>query len=56
MAVMMLRAALSSSPRPLLEEPVKSLITLAAALVGQFLGPDRFARLVGRAAGGRLVA
>ena len=56
MAMTMLRAALASSPRPLLEEPIKSLVTLAAALAGRILSPEHFARLVGRAAGGRLVA
>ena len=56
MAMTMLRAALASSPRPLLEEPIKSLVTLAAALAGRILSPEHFARLIGRAAGGRLVA
>ena len=49
MAMALLRAAIGSSIFPLLEEPVKSLTTLAAALVGRLIGPDRFARLAGRA-------
>lgn len=56
MAMALLRGAAVSSLRPLLEEPAKSLITLAAALVGRLIGPDHFARLAGRAAGGQLVA
>jgi hypothetical protein len=56
MAMALLRGAAASSIRPLLEEPVKSLTTLAAAMAGRLLGPDQFARLAGRAAGGQLVA
>lgn len=56
MAMALLRGAAVSSLRPLLEEPAKSLTTLAAALVGRMIGPDQFARLAGRAAGGQLVA
>ncbi|WP_421853074.1 glycosyltransferase family 2 protein [Novosphingobium sp.] len=56
MAMALLRGAAMSSLRPLLEEPAKSLTTLAAALVGRMIGPDHFARLAGRAAGGQLVA
>lgn len=56
MAMALLRGAAVSSIRPLLEEPAKSLTTLGAALVGRMIGPDQFARLAGRAAGGQLVA
>ncbi len=56
MAMALLRAAAASSIRPLLEEPVKSLTTVAAAVAGRLIGPDQFARLAGRAAGGQLVA
>ena len=56
MAVTLLREAMASSTRPLLEEPVKSLVTVAAAFTGRLIGPERFARLAGIAAGGRLVA
>lgn len=56
MALSLLREALAGSRRPLLEEPVKTLVTVAAALAGRTIGPDRFARLAGMAAGGRLVA
>ena len=56
MAMALLRGAAASSIRPLLEEPVKSLTTLAAACAGRLIGPDQFARLAGRAAGGQLVA
>lgn len=56
MAVTLLREAAASSLKPLLEEPIKSLVTVIAAMAGRALGPDRFARLAGAAAGGRLVA
>ncbi|WP_353228022.1 glycosyltransferase [Novosphingobium sp.] len=56
MAMALLRGAAASSLRPLLEEPVKSLTTLAVALAGRLIGPDRFTRLATRAAGGQLVA
>ncbi len=56
MALTLIRESLASSRRPLLEEPVKSLVTIAAALAGRLLGPDRFARLAGLAAGGRMGA
>lgn len=56
MALALLREAFASNRRPLLEEPVKTMVTVAAALVGRLIGPDRFARLAGLAAGGRLVA
>lgn len=56
MAMALLRGAAVSSIRPLLEEPAKSLTTLAAAMVGRMIGPDHFARFAGRAAGGQLVA
>jgi glycosyltransferase involved in cell wall biosynthesis len=56
MAMALLRGAAASSIRPLLEEPVKSLTTLAAAVAGRLIGPDLFARIASRAAGGQLVA
>jgi len=56
MALSLLREAFAGSRKPLLEEPVKTLVTVAAALAGRTIGPDRFARLAGMAAGGRLVA
>lgn len=56
MALTMLREAAASSLRPLFEEPAKSLVTAGAALLARALGPERFARLADRAAGGRLVA
>ena len=56
MALTLLREAMASNRRPLLEEPVKTMVTVAAALAGRILGPDRFARLAGMAVGGRLVA
>lgn len=56
MALTLLRAAAESSLKPLVEEPVKSLLTFAAIVAGRVLGTERFSRLVGAAAGGRLVA
>lgn len=56
MALTLLREGMASSWRPLVEEPVRTLVTLAAALSGRLLGPERFARLAGAVAGGRLVA
>jgi len=56
MALTLLREAAACSLRPLIEEPVKSLITAGAAIAARLLGPQRFARLAGSAAGGRLVA
>lgn len=56
MALALLREAMASNRRPLLEEPVKTMVTVAAALAGRIIGPDRFARLAGMAVGGRLVA
>lgn len=56
MALALLREAMASNRRPLLEEPVKTMVTVVAALAGRIIGPDRFARLAGLAAGGRLVA
>ena len=55
MALTLLREGLQSSKRPLIEEPVKSLVTVGAALAGRAIGPDRFARLAGNVAGGKLV-
>lgn len=56
MALALLREGLASSLRPLAEEPTKTLVTLAAAMAGRILGTERFAKLAGIAAGGRLVA
>lgn len=56
MAVTLLREAMASSLKPLIEEPIKTLVTVAAAFSGRLLGADRFARLASKAAGGRLVA
>ena len=56
MAIALLRAAAGSSIRPLVEEPLRSLVTLVAALVSRTLGPDRFAQIARRIVGGRLVA
>jgi hypothetical protein len=56
MANTLLREAFRSSRKPLTEEPVKSLVTLAAAYASQILSPERYARLMGAVAGGRLVA
>ncbi|HZU64018.1 MAG TPA: glycosyltransferase [Novosphingobium sp.] len=56
MAMAMMKEALKSSRKPLLEEPVKSLTTLTAAWVGRMMKPERFARLASLLSGGRLVA
>jgi hypothetical protein len=56
LALSLLGRAADSSVRPLIHEPVKTLTTLGAAMVGSAIGGDRFARLAGRAAGGKLVA
>ena len=56
MALALLREAMANNRRPLLEEPVKTMVTVVAAIAGRIVGPDRFARLAGLAAGGRLVA
>ncbi len=56
MALALLREAMASNRRPLLEEPVKTMVTVVAALAGRIIGPDRFARLAALAVGGRLVA
>lgn len=56
MAMTLLREAMTSNRRPLLEEPIKTMVTFVAALAGGIIGPERFARLAGMAAGGRLVA
>lgn len=56
MALALLREAMGSSIRPLVEEPAKTLVTIGAALTGRALGPDRFARLAAMTSGGRLVA
>lgn len=56
MAMTLLSEALRASRRPLVEEPVKSAVTYAAAALGRMVPPEQFARLAGRVAGGRLVA
>ena len=56
MALHLLADAARSSPAALAAEPVKTLTTLGAGLVGAMLGRERFARIAGRAAGGSLVA
>lgn len=56
LALSLLGKAADSSFRPLMQEPGKTLTTLGAAMVGSAIGGDRFARLAGRAAGGKLVA
>ena len=56
MALALLREGLTSSLHPLTQEPAKTLVTLGAALTGRVLGTERFAKLAGIAAGGRLVA
>ncbi len=56
MALALLREGLASSLHPLTQEPAKTLVTLGAALTGRVLGTERFAKLAGIAAGGRLVA
>ena len=56
LALALLGRAADSSFRPLMQEPGKTLTTLGAAMVGSAIGGDRFARLAGRAAGGKLVA
>ncbi len=56
MAMTLLSEGLRASRRPLVEEPVKSAITIAAAALGRLVPAEQFARLAGRVAGGRLVA
>lgn len=56
MAMMLLRDAGRTSAAALASEPVKSLITAGAALAGQALGRERFARLSRRATGGGIVS
>lgn len=56
MGLTLLREAMKSSTKPLFEEPLKTVVTFAAALVGRSIGPERFARISGMAAGGRLAA
>jgi hypothetical protein len=52
MAWMLLRAAFEASRRPLVEEPVKSAVTIAAALAARLMPAETFSRLAGRASGG----
>jgi len=56
MAMTMLRESLASSIRPLIEEPVRTLVTAAAIIAARLLKPERFATLAGAVSGGRLVA
>jgi glycosyltransferase involved in cell wall biosynthesis len=56
MAAAMLREAMASSMRPLVEEPIKTSITALAVLGARLLKPELFARLAGAFSGGRLVA
>lgn len=56
MAMTLWKEAMRSSTRPLIEEPIKSAITFAAAAFGQLIPAERFAQLAGMVAGGRLVA
>jgi len=56
MAMTLLAEAMRASHRPLIEEPVKSGVTIGAAMLGRVVPAEQFARLAGRVAGGRLVA
>lgn len=56
MAMTLLRNAGRTSPAALASEPVKSLVTAGAAIAGQALGRERFARLSRRATGGGIVS
>lgn len=56
LALALMREGLASSLAPLIEEPAKTCVTCVAALAGRLLGADRFAKLAGLAAGGKLVA
>ena len=56
MARTLLAEALRSSLRPLVEEPVKSLVTIGAVALGRLVRPERFARMASAVAGGQLVA
>lgn len=55
-ALSLVRQALKASIRPLFEEPSKTLVTLAAALVARTVDADRFNRMASRWTGGKAVA
>lgn len=56
MAATMLREAMVSSLRPMIEEPVKTLITALAVFAARTLKPESFSRILSSFSGGRLVA
>jgi cellulose synthase/poly-beta-1,6-N-acetylglucosamine synthase-like glycosyltransferase len=56
MAATMLREAMACSLRPLIEEPLKTLVTAFAILAARNVKPETFSRLAGSFSGGRLVA
>lgn len=56
MALELLREAMAASPAALASEPIKSAVTLGAAVAGTVIGGDRFARVARFATGGKLVA
>lgn len=56
MAVTLLKEAARSSWRPLVEEPVRTIVTLAAACFSRLAGAERFSRLTTLLAGGKLAA
>lgn len=55
-ALMLVREALQSSLRPLLEEPIKTLSTFAAALIARIVPHDTLSSLAQRWTGGKVVA
>jgi len=55
-ALMLVREALQSSLRPLLEEPVKTLSTCAAAIIARIVPHTMLSSLAQRWTGGRVVA
>ncbi|MFM9851744.1 MAG: glycosyltransferase family 2 protein [Sphingomonadaceae bacterium] len=56
MATTMLREAMTSSLRPMIEEPLKTLVTAIAVFAARTLSPASFSRVAGSFSGGRLVA
>jgi glycosyltransferase involved in cell wall biosynthesis len=48
LAMMFVRDALASSWRPLVEEPVKTLVTVGSVVFGRLFGPATLARVAGR--------
>lgn len=56
LALQLMREGVGASMAPFVEEPVKSLVTLGAAIAERQMGPQRFAALATRLVGGRLVA